>query len=486
MNTDTRLRRDASAESKHPPVLCVDLDRFLVATDTLWELAILLVRAHLYNLFLLPFWFLHGRAHAQRELSRRVLLRPELLPYRSDVVDYLREQKRLGRRIVLATAADESIAWAVARHLQLFDDLLASDGLTELSGAAKAHALVSRFGRGGFAYLGDTSADLATYEEAGAALVIGQSGPRTPDVPIEKRFQPVGASLGDCLAELRIHHWTKNVLLFLPLLLAHRFAVQGFLRAGLAALLFGLAASSVYVLNDLIDIQSDRKHPWKAKRPMAAGRIPITSAIPLFAAALSSSLIVGWLALGWRFVVVVLIYCALSIAYSFRLKRIVLLDVFVLAGFYEIRLFAGGVVSNVPLSSWLLAFSGFFFLSLAMAKRYSELLQASELVETGNSGRNYELDDRFLLSMFGVGSAFASIVILWFFVQSRDALLAYPNPFPLLALCPLMLYWVCRVWLIAHRGKLHDDPLMLAARDPISYAVLACVLLAIAATYILK
>ena len=485
MKTDVRPD-PAEVHSEYPPILCVDLDGSLVATDTLWESLLILARTDFWALFLLPAWLVQGRAHLKQEVGKRVSLRPELLPYRSDVIDYLREQRSFGRKIVLITAADESIACSVSQFLEIFDEVLASDGRNNLKGPAKTQALVERFGAGGFSYLGDSAADEAVWQQAGAALTVGRRHPASAAIPIEKKFAARRASISDYIRALRIHHWAKNVLLLLPLLLAHRFTVARVSQILLATILFGLAASSIYVFNDLLDLQSDRKHPWKARRPLASGRIPIPTGIVLFAVSFLLFLVCGELAVGWRFVGLTLAYCVLSLAYSLRLKRIVLLDVFILSSFYGIRLFIGAVVTNVPLSHWFLAFSGFFFFSLAMAKRYSELLHAGELVETKNSGRNYRLDDRPLLSMFGIGSAFAAVVILALYIQSPDVLLLYPRPFSLLALCPLLLYWVCRIWLIAHRGKLRDDPVVMAARDPISYAILACALLSIAISFRMK
>jgi 4-hydroxybenzoate polyprenyltransferase len=282
---------------------------------------------------------------------------------------------------------------------------------------------------------------------------------------------------------LRGYHWAKNLLLFLPLALSHNLAVAPILRTLVGFALYGFCASGLYILNDLLDLHSDREHPWKKKRPFAAGTISIPGGLIASLLLLSSALGFGFL-LDIPFGLALLGYATLTMLYSLYLKKIALLDVFILSSFYSFRIVAGALISNTPLSQWFLTFSMFFFLSLAMAKRYSELLHASDLVKTGNSGRGYHTGDRELLLSLGVGSSFSAVVIFSLYVHSQDVLLLYSSPEYLFLLCPIVLYWLSRTWLQAHRGELKEDPVILAIRDPVSYGVGLASAIVIAASII--
>ena len=273
------------------------------------------------------------------------------------------------------------------------------------------------------------------------------------------------------------------MLLFLPLVLSHNLALGPVLNTAVGFLLFGLCASGLYILNDLLDLHSDREHPWKKLRPFASGAISIPEGFVASFILLSGALGVGfWLDL--QFGMALVGYAALTMLYSLYLKKIVLLDVFVLSSFYSMRILAGALISSTPLSQWFLAFSLFFFLSLAMAKRYSELLHANNLVASGNSGRGYRVEDRELLLSLGIGSAFSAVVILSLYVHSPEVRVLYLSPEYLLLLCPIVLYWLSRNWLLAHRGELREDPVTLAIRDRISYVVALAALLVVGASMI--
>jgi len=272
------------------------------------------------------------------------------------------------------------------------------------------------------------------------------------------------------ISALRGHHWAKNLLLFLPLALSHNLAIEPVLRTVAGFALYGLCASGLYILNDLLDLHSDREHPWKKERPFAAGEISIPGGLLASLVLLTTALGLGLL-LDLQFGLALLSYAALTMLYSLYLKKIALLDVFVLSSFYSFRILAGALISATPLSQWFLAFSMFLFLSLAMAKRYSELVNASDLVRAGNSGRGYHTGDRELLLSLGVGSSFSAVVIFSLYVHSTDVRLLYSSPEFLFLLCPIVLYWLSRTWLLAHRGELKEDPVTLAMRDPVSYGV---------------
>jgi 4-hydroxybenzoate polyprenyltransferase/phosphoserine phosphatase len=472
------------------PVLCVDLDGTLIRGNVLWECVLVLLKTHPLAILLIPFWLASGRAALKRQLASRIDLDPARLPYRQPVLDFLQQEKAAGRRLALSTAADRRIAEAVSTYLGLFDEVHASDGKLNLKGANKAAFLAERFEQTGFEYMGDSAADLEVWRHARAAYVVGtqaradQAAAVTtlkgsilePSVSLRATFQT-------WISALRGHHWAKNLLLFLPLALSHNLAVAPVFRTLIGFALYGVCASGLYILNDLLDLHSDREHPWKKERPFAAGDITIPEGLLASLILLSSALGLAFL-LDVQFGAVLLGYAALTMVYSLYLKRIALLDVFVLSSFYSFRILAGALISGTPLSQWFLAFSMFFFLSLAMAKRYSELLHAGDLIHAGNSGRGYRTGDRELLLSLGVGSSFASVVIFSLYVHSQDVLLLYSSPEFLFLLCPIVLYWLSRNWLLAHRGELKEDPVTLAIRDPVSYGVAAVSGVVIAASMI--
>jgi 4-hydroxybenzoate polyprenyltransferase len=472
------------------PVLCVDLDGTLIRGNLVWECVLLLLKTRPVTLLLLPFWLLEGRASLKRQLAARVYLNPARLPYRQKVLDLLQQERAAGRRIALVTAADRNHAEEISNYLGLFDEVHASDGQLNLKGANKAVFLAQHFAETGFEYVGDSAADVEVWRNARAAYVVGtkaraeQAAAVTTlkDTILEPRasFRTLTSTWIDAL---RGHHWAKNLLLFLPLALSHNLAIEPIARTFVGFALYGLCASGLYILNDLLDLHSDREHPWKKERPFATGKISIPGGLLASFVLLSSALGLGLL-LDVPFGLALLGYATLTMLYSLYLKKIALLDVFVLSSFYTFRILAGALISATPLSQWFLAFSLFFFLSLAMAKRYSELLHISDLVKAGNSGRGYHTGDRELLLALGVGSSFSAVVIFSLYVQSQDVRLLYSSPEFLLLLCPIVLYWLSRTWLLANRGELKEDPVTLAIRDPVSYGVALASAVVIAASMI--
>jgi 4-hydroxybenzoate polyprenyltransferase len=468
------------------PVLCVDLDGTVIRGNLLWECVLALLKSHPATLLLLPVWLLRGPAVLKRQLATRVHLDPARLPYRRQVLDLLREEKQAGRRLVLVTAADQAIAESVSNHLGLFDEAHGSDGRQNLKGPNKAAFLAERFAANGFDYVGDSSADVAVWRCARGAYVVGTAA-RAKQAAAVTTLQATilepRASVRTWVNALRGHHWAKNLLLFLPLALSHNLALAPFLRTAAGFALYGFCASGLYILNDLLDLHSDREHPWKKERPFAAGEISIPEGLFASFTLLCVAFGLGF-SLDLQFGAVLVAYAALTMLYSLYLKKVALLDVFVLSSFYSFRILAGALISSTPLSQWFLAFSMFFFLSLAMAKRYSELVHANDLVVSGNSGRGYRVADRELLLSLGVGSTFAAVVILSLYVQSQDVRILYLSPEYLFLQCPIVLYWLSRTWLQAHRGELKEDPVTLAIRDRVSYAVALASAIVIAASMI--
>lgn len=474
---------DLDAETtRHTAVLCVDLDYSLIATDILWESVLALARKRPFALFLLPLWWWHGKAYLKRKLASEVVIRPELLPYREDVLSYLRAEKTAGRKIILATATDELVARKIAEHLQLFDLVFASDGVRNLKGHAKAELLDAALGESSYAYLGDASSDLPVWEKSASALVVARS-PRIVRragavSAIERLFPIKRTGWKELVMAVRPHQWSKNILLLLPLALSHRADPASWFRIAIAFVLFSMAASAGYVLNDLFDVECDRAHPWKRLRPFASGTLSIPAGVLLCAGLLACSLGLGALAFDGAFVLVTGLYVCTSLFYSLYLKSVALLDVFALASFYTFRVVLGAAVVDVRLSLWLIAFSNLFFFSLALSKRYSELMQAHESVAKGTSGRGYRVEDQLFLAMFGASSSIAAIVVLELYMQSGDVLLLYRHPTRLVLLGPVLMFWISRVWLKSHRGELKIDPVLFALRDRVSY-IIGCIALAV-------
>ncbi len=472
------------------PVLCVDLDGTLIRSNVLWECVLALLKTRPITLLLLPFWLLAGRGSLKRRLASRTALDPARLPYRQQVLDLLRQEKATGRRIALVTAADRELAEAISNYLGLFDEVHASDGNVNLKGTNKAAFLAQHFAQTGFEYVGDSAADVEVWRTARAAYVVGteaRAGQAAAVTALKGTILEPRASFRTLfrtwINALRGHHWAKNLLLFLPLALSHNLTIEPIVRTVVGFVLYGACASGLYILNDLLDLHSDREHPWKKERPFAAGEISIPEGFLASFILLSAALGLGFL-LSVEFGLALLAYATLTMLYSLYLKKIALLDVFVLSSFYSFRILAGALISATPLSQWFLTFSMFFFLSLAMAKRYSELLHANDLVKAGNSGRGYHTGDRELLLSLGVGSSFSAVVIFSLYVHSQDVLLLYSSPEVLFLLCPIILYWLSRTWLLAHRGELKEDPVTLAIRDPVSYGVALASAIVIAASMI--
>lgn len=455
--------------------LCVDLDGTLVRTDLLLESVLALLKRNLLYLFVLPLWLLRGRAHLKCELARRVRLDISRLPYDQRVLDLL-EAERGRRPLVLCTASDQMLAEAVAQHIGCFDGVMASNGLRNLSGHRKADVLVEAYGERGFDYAGNEARDLAIWQHAKRAYVINAGGGLAARA---SRISEVAAVLPGERAGLRIwfkalrlHQWLKNVLVFVPLLAAHMLLRPSAVAHAVAAfVIFGVCASGVYVLNDLLDLGADRAHPRKRERPFAAGRLPLVVGF-VIAPVLTVVAFAAAYVLSSHFALVLLAYYMLTLAYSLRLKQIAMLDVLVLAGLYTVRIIAGGVAIASGMSFWLLAFSMFLFLSLALLKRYTEVAAQSRNGRELVKGRGYAATDASLLAMLGGASGYLSVLVLALYIDSTASAALYHHPQWLWLMCPLLLYWISRFWIIAHRGAMHDDPVIFAVTDNVSRVVL--------------
>jgi 4-hydroxybenzoate polyprenyltransferase len=408
----------------------------------------------------------------KQQIAARVTIDPATLPFCGELIEWLREQKSGGRKIILATASDMRMALPVAKHVGIFDEVLGSDGKINLRSGNKLKVLVDRFGEHGFDYAGNSPADLAVWRgsrgviavNAGASLVKKAS----KHTSIRKVFEPEGGLLRNVLRSLRLHQWVKNLIIFVPVIAAHKLGEPvAVLRELCAFTVFCLCASGVYLVNDLMDLDADRKHPKKRNRPFASGSLPLQFGL-IFAPLLLIAGLLAAVRLSWAFAGVTAAYLLLTTAYSWWVKQIVLLDVFFLAGLYTIRLVAGHAAADIVYSSWLLMFSMFIFLSLALVKRYVELAVAKETVAPG---RGYVAGDLELVASLGTGSGYLAALVLALYVNSQQVVILYAHPNLLLLICPLLLYWISRVWLLAHRGRLHEDPVFFAVKDTTSYII---------------
>ena len=462
--------------------LCVDLDGTLLRSDLLVETALALLAAKPWMLFAMLAWLLRGKARLKREIAARAPVEGDHLPWDERLVERLHAQ-RGRRRLVLCTAADHDAATRATAHLGLFDEVMASDGHVNLSGQRKAAALVARFGEKGFDYAANAGVDRPVWRLARRAWVVnappGLAARVRGEGEVEVELAREGGGLRAWLRAMRLHQWLKNLLVFLPLLASHRFLDPGAVLLAVSAFLcFGLCASGVYLLNDLLDLPSDRRHPRKRLRPFAAGRLPLLPG--LVAAPLLSLLALVVAALVQpRLAAVLAVYYLCTLAYSMVLKKRVMIDVVVLAGLYTLRIIGGALAIGAALSFWLLAFSMFLFLSLAMLKRYTELATLLADGRDSASGRGYRVEDLPLLQSLGSSAGYLAVLVLALYINSPESLQLYRYPKLLWLLCPLLLYWMSWVWVVAHRGRMHDDPVVFAVTDPVSrLVVLACAIVA--------
>jgi len=456
--------------------LGVDLDGTLLATDALWESLLIFIKTKPHCVLSLPFWLFKGKAYFKRQLALHVKLNPASLPYRENVLAFLKKERAAGRGIILATAADDYVARSVADHLGIFTEVFASDGETNLSGAQKLAALKKYSGDGGFDYIGDAGVDLPLWQAAHRAYLVEPSAPLLNKA---RRVATVGGVFSEkknyllsFIAALRVYQWVKNILLFVPLLMAHKvLEIDRGLQAVYAFIAFSLCASCVYILNDLLDLEADRLHPHKRRRPFAAGTLPIAAGVLAAPILLAGSFIIAAMLLPLQFSILLGLYFVLTTAYSFHLKRMLIVDVLVLAGLYSLRVLAGGVATGVSISPWLLAFSMFFFLNLAFVKRYSELHLMQERRQSKSNGRGYEVGDLEMSRSIGPVSGYLSVLVLALYINSREVVALYSNPAVLWLIGPFLLYWITRIWFLAHRGQMTDDPIVFTAKDPASYVI---------------
>lgn len=457
--------------------LVIDLDGTLLRSDLLLETGLSFLRHRPLQLHKPLGWLGKGKAMLKEKLALATHVEVDSLPYDPQVIALIESARRNGRTVVLATASHQSLAERIAEHLQLFDQVWATTAERNLTAHRKRDLLVERYGEGGFDYVGNSHDDVAVWAAARKAYVVN------PERGVESRARAGGnvadvirsnqSTLKDWVKALRLHQWMKNLLIFVPLLAAHQLANPLLLWQGvLAFLFFGLCASSVYLLNDLLDLADDRHHHSKRNRPFAAGRLSIKVGVIAFPVLLLVSFAGAAWFLPWQFAGVLASYYILTLAYSLALKRYMAIDVIALALLYTVRIIAGAAAFGLPLTFWMLAFSMFMFLSLALVKRYAELQEARSKGRTEKTrGRGYYPGDLEMISSMGASSGYLAVMVLALYIHDQATMALYSHPHLIWLACPILLFWITRVWMLTHRGQMHDDPVVFAVRDRVSLVV---------------
>jgi 4-hydroxybenzoate polyprenyltransferase len=469
--TELKVMQSPVAVQAERP-LCVDLDGTLVKSDTFVDSLMVLARRHPIAFLQTPLWVLNGKAYFKSQVASRVTLDPAHLPYNRPLLDYLKDEHASGRKLYLATGADSILAQKVADHLGIFEDVMASDGRLNLTGDNKLQHLKHRFRASGFDYIGNAMPDLPILQGAQQAMVANpvsglRNALKSRNVTVSRNFQDRSRWPATLARALRVHQWAKNLLVFLPVLLAHSLHAAPMLAACAAFFCFCFTASATYIFNDLLDLEQDRIHLNKRRRAFASGDLSVTTGLGISCSLLVFALVTAaWLPR--TFLIYLLLYLVTTLAYSLSLKRIVLVDVVILSSLYTIRMMAGSAATHDPVSPWLAAFSIFLFLSLAMVKRFSELQNLHARGVNPTNGRGYLLSDIEQLRSFGTSSAYASIVIFALYINGNDVVALYHHPNRMWLITPLLILWVSRVWLLASRGVLDEDPVVFALSDRMS------------------
>ncbi len=460
--------------TKQPPLI-IDLDGTLIKTDLLIESALVHARSKPLEILKPIFWLLSGKAFLKQKLAHSAKIDVSTLPYNQEVIGFIEQEREKGRIVILATASHKTYADQISNHLGIFERVLATDGTTNLSAKNKRDALVAEFGEGGFDYVGNSNDDFPVWQSARVAYAVapefGVIG-KAKKLDISLQVIPISkpSLVKSWVKALRFHQWVKNLLIFVPLLASHQIGNIHLILIGLLAFLFfGLCASSVYILNDLLDLGDDRHHPSKRNRAFASGRVSVKSGIMAFPVLLLAGLAGSALLLPWQFTAVLISYYFLTLAYSIALKRMMVIDVIMLGMLYTLRIIAGSTaIGSVP-TFWMLAFSIFMFLSLAFVKRYAELREAKNSGKSEKTrGRGYYPDDLEIISSMGVASGYLSTLVLALYIQDYNTTQLYRHPQIIWLSCPLLLFWISRTWMLTHRGHMHEDPIVFALRDTAS------------------
>ena len=475
----SQMASPARTEVAREAPLCVDLDGTLVKSDTLVDSLLVLARTQPALLPAAALRLLRGKAAFKAFVTSHAALDVAHLPYNRSLLKFLHEERARGRPIYLVTGADVRLAERVAAYLDVFTGVLASDGAVNLTGERKLDRLRSQLGGGAYDYIGNDTPDLPVLASASEIMVANPSlrlrlrmrlGGIRPTHVFAERGNPFWSIFWSGLRAMRPHQWAKNLLIFLPLLLAHVASASRLWDALVAFFCFSLTASSAYMINDLLDVEADRRHPQKRLRPFAAGELTAMTGFSMAAAflllAFSGARLLPAAFSGW-----LLLYLGTTLAYSWFLKRFALVDVLVLSGLYTLRLLAGSAATQSIISDWLAGFSVFLFFSLAIVKRFAELENLRSSGLPARNGRGYLVADAPQLRSFGTASAFAAVMVFAIYINSSDVAVLYRHVHRLWLIVPLMILWLCRMWLLASRGEINEDPLVFAFTDRMSLAI---------------
>jgi 4-hydroxybenzoate polyprenyltransferase len=461
-------------------ILVVDLDGTLLRTDMLFETFWSSFSSDWRTPLIAVMSLAKGRAALKMELAKSCKIDVSLLPYNKEVISYIERWRSAGGRTALVTASDQGIADQIAQHLGLFDEIYGSDGKINLKGQAKAEFLSNRFSQCGFAYMGDTTADLLIWEKASKAITV--NAPQSLKARVENLIDNVEhlslhvISAKPYLKAIRPHQWLKNMLIFLPFLAAHQFSTPILIASILAFISFSLVASSVYVLNDLLDLAVDRSHPRKCDRPFASGSIPIAHGSWMVLLLILAGFFTA-ISLSFEFVLVMVCYYIITTAYSIKLKRLIIMDICTLALLYTARIIAGATATSTSLSVWLMAFSIFFFFSLATVKRQAELVDGVARGMLSLHGRGYHISDLPLITNIAISSGYISVLVMALYLNSSNVLELYSHPNVLWGICLVLLYWISMMVMATHRNQMHDDPIIYAVKDRNSHICLGLIVL---------
>lgn len=480
MSIPVRAGQPAAALEADATPVYVDLDGTLILTDLLWESLLSALRRNPLAALRALLQLRHGRAAMKQALARLAVLEPGALPYNEPLLGWLRESARGGRPIYLATAADGELARRVAQHVGVFAGVLASDGRDNLKGPRKLDAIRRHRGEGAFDYCGNGPEDVVIFEAAREAIVVNAAtsvrAAAQQRARVTRRFDGPPSGARAWLKALRLHQWLKNLLVFVPLVTSFRIGDPASLGLALGAFVaFCAVASAGYLVNDLLDLASDRHHPTKRHRPLASGRVGVPAAVGAAALGFAGG---GALALAFSPALAAWLaaYAVLTLAYSLAIKRVPVFDLIALAALYTIRVLAGGAAVDVEVSFWLLAFSAFLFFSLATIKRCAELVSMRARNEATARGRGYQASDLEVLKSLGTATSVGAVLVLALYVQAPDVAQRYGSPRLLWLMLTGLLAWLAQLWLVTWRGRMHDDPLVFALRDPVSrWLVLAMV-----------
>lgn len=468
----------SSLNRKEKPLI-VDLDGTLIKTDLLFESANLLVGKKPWKLGVFVSWVFRGKSELKERLAKAIDISPSSLPYNEEVIEWLRQQKKEGRYLILATGANNKLAHQISDYLGLFDEVYASDKDTNLTGRIKRDLLIRKFGQFGFDYIGDSNKDRPIWAICNKAYIVNPSKKNIELVKKNNKLDGTfevrhnGNYLLNILTAMRPYQWSKNLLIFVPIVGANMYGNNSSIFLSIAAFfIFSIVASSIYLFNDLVDINSDRLHPRKKTRPFAAGDLSIIWGWLLWPTLLLLSFTLSIVFLPYDFSYTLAIYIVFTLSYTLYLKKQPIVDVMTLASLYTLRIIAGAEVIAAPLTFWLLSFSIFIFLSLAFVKRYSELKGVKSRHGLAKiHGRGYIGDDLEVVSAMGVGAGYLSVLVFALYVQELVIIGAYKSPEILWLACLFLLYWISRMWLIAHRGVMHDDPIVFSLKDWVSWFI---------------